>query len=119
MDRGKINADLETVLKYSRQWDQVILSLITGVEKELCASAPQKARWALAAMRARAATAKSSRSRKKVEADLDALVEVVPCIRAAATRYVDAELKWVLARTTKVVRELGQQVRSFPVKPKM
>ena len=62
--------------------------LLTGVERELCSSAPTEARVTLHSFRKRLNQCRVIRKRKAFDRDLEAFLQSKPCLRGAAKRHI-------------------------------
>jgi len=88
------------------EWQRALLDFLSGVEANLCPSAPKSARTALARLRSdvRCGTKKATEQR------VEALLQSRAYFRAAARRHINAKLEDLLPRVERVLQEWRRQL---------
>ena len=70
------------------EWRTSAKSIVRGVRRQLCASAPRHVRKQLEELAARLPSVTGSRARNAWANELDSMVDHIPCVHAAAGRYL-------------------------------
>jgi hypothetical protein len=99
-----------------REWKNFVISLIDGLERQLCSSAPKTAKFQLAELRECASKPTTVTARKLCERRLDRLSESTSFFRGAARRHVGEHadiaidgIEWSLEGMTKLARVRGDK----------
>ena len=69
------------------EWRTFVKSIVRGVRRQLCASAPRYVRKQLEDLEARLPTITGRRARNDWANALDSMADRIPCVHAAAGRY--------------------------------
>lgn len=88
------------------QWKTLSEDLTRGVERELRASAPSKARIALREFRSRAKRCRLKRERRRFDRELEAFLQSTPYLRAATKRHLRRIAIPILKRTVRVLKRV-------------
>ena len=92
------------------EWRTSAKSIVRGVRRQLCASAPRHVRKQLEELAARLPSVTGSRARNAWANELDSMVDHIPCVHAAAGRYLAPKFRQatrmmnVMARKMKKLR---------------
>ena len=70
------------------EWRTFSKSIVRGVRRQLCASAPRYVRKQLDNLEVRLPTITGRRARNDWANEMDAMVDHIPCVHAAAGRYL-------------------------------
>jgi hypothetical protein len=76
----------------SREWRNFASELIDGLERQLCSSAPKRAKLQLAELRECASKATTAKARKAWERRCDRLGESTPFFRGAVRRHIGEQM---------------------------
>ena len=91
-----------------KEWRAYVTSLVRGVRKNLCVSAPRRVRNRLDDFEAQARTLAGMRARTKWADDFDAFVEGTPCVHAAAGRVLAPQFKKVIRNANRLQQQFKQ-----------
>ena len=92
------------------EWRTFSKSIVRGVRRQLCASAPRYVRKQLENLEVRLPTITGRRARNDWANEMDAMVDHIPCVHAAAGRYLAPKFRQatrmmnVMARKMKKLR---------------
>ena len=101
-----------------KEWRAFARSLVRGVRKHLCDSAPRRVRNRLDEFEAQARTLTGMRARTQWADDFDAFVEGTPCVHAAAGRVLAPQFKKVIRLANRAQRNLTRLRKAIETRAK-
>ena len=88
----------------SSKWKAAMEDFIDGIERELRSSAPRKTRVVLNTFRTRLADARTMKSRKRFEQELESFLQSESALRAAATKYLRRKMRPIVAAAVETLK---------------
>ena len=101
-----------------KEWRAFSTSIVRGVRKQLCPSAPRRIRDRLDEFEARAKSVAGMRARTRWADDFDAFTEGPPCVRAAAGRVLAPQFKKVIRLANRVQQNLKRLRKAIETRTK-
>ena len=101
-----------------KEWRAYVISLVRGVRKNLCASAPRRVRDRLDQFEALARSVAGMRARTQWADDFDAFVDGTPCVHAAAGRVLAPQFKKVIHLANRAQRNLKRLRKAIETRTK-
>ena len=90
------------------EWRKFMKSVVRGVRRQLCASAPRHVRKRLEDLEARLPTITGRRARNDWADELDSMVDRIPCVHAAAGRYLAPKFRQAARMMRGLARKMDQ-----------
>lgn len=99
--KGKVHSTVD-------DWVATMKSLTEGVESNLCRSAPERLRSELRAFGTRSTSMLGRAARRQFERDLEAYLESLPSLRAAARRHIRSAAQETLDHLESVLKMMEE-----------
>jgi len=90
------------------EWRTSVKSIVRGVRGQLCASAPRYVRKQLEELEARLPSITGMRARNDWADELDSMVDGIPCVHAAAGRFLAPKFRQATRMTEKLARTVSK-----------
>ena len=91
------------------EWRAFSKSIVRGVRRQLCASAPRYVRKQLEDLETRLPSITTRRARSDWANELDSLVDGIPCVHAAAGRFLAPKFR----QATRMAEKLSRTISKF------